>query len=113
MVNHIEKQAEAGCKYVVGGKPSGSSASYKLYYNEFILGDNSNMVILNNSKMVYLNHTVLNIISTKDPVFSEYTYQHLQNIMRKSTLISFVGEKERRKFFNAVREKVENRIRTF
>jgi BetR domain len=113
MVNHIEKQAEAGCKFAVGGKPASTSVSYKLYYNEFILGDNSNMVVLNNSKMVYLNHTVLNVISTKDPAFVEYTYWHFQNIMRKSTLMSFVGEKERRKFFNHMREKVENRIRTF
>ncbi len=45
---------------------------------------------------------------TKDPVFTEYTYQHFQNIMRKSTLMSYVGEKERRKFFNSMREKVES-----
>ena len=113
MVNHIEKQAEAGCKYSVGDKPTTTSASYKLYYNEFILGDNSNMLILNNAKVVYLNHTVLNIIMTKDPVFTEYTYQHLQNIIRKSTMLSFVGEKDRTKFFNMMREKVESRIRTF
>ncbi len=57
------------------------------------------MVVLNDTKLVYINHTVLNIIMTRDPVFTEYTYQHFQNIMRKSTLISFVGEKERTKFF--------------
>jgi hypothetical protein len=33
--------------------------------------------------------------------------------MRKSTLISNVGEKERTKFFNTMREKVENRIKSF
>ena len=68
-------------------------------------------LILNNTKVVYINHSVLNIIMTKDPVFTEYTYQHLQNIMRKSTLMSYVGEKERRKFFNAMREKIEYRIK--
>ena len=113
MVNHIEKQAEAGCKFPVGGKPNAASASYKLYYNEFILGDNSNMAVLNNTKVVFLNHTVLNIIMTRDPVFTEYTYLHLQNIMRKSSLMSFGGEKERRRFFNGMREKIENRIRSF
>ena len=72
-----------------------------------MLGDNCNLAVLNNTKVVYINHTVLNIIMTKDPVFTEYTYQHLQNIMRKSTLMSNVGEKERRKFFNGMREKIE------
>ena len=58
------------------------------------------MAVLNNTKVVYINHSVLNIIMTKDPVFTEYTYQHFQNIMRRSTLMSNTGEKERTKFFN-------------
>jgi hypothetical protein len=113
MVNHIEKQAEAGCKFPVGGKPSAASPSYKFYMNEFILGDNCNLAILNHSKVVYINHSVLNIIMTRDPVFTEYIYMHLQNMMRKSTLMSMVGEKQRTKFFNTMREKIENRIRSF
>lgn len=113
MLNHIEKQAEAGYKFPVGGKPSAASAPYKFYYNEFILGDNCMMAVLNNAKMVYVNHSVLNIITTRDQVFTDYIYQHFQNIMRKSTLISDVGEKERAKFFHYLREKVESRIKTF
>ena len=113
MLDHIEKQAEAGCKFSVGGKPNAASASYRFYYNEFILGDNCNLAVLNNAKVVYLNHTVLNIIMTKDPVFTEYTYEHFQNIMRKSTLLSQVGEKDRRKFFSSMREKIEMRIKSF
>src|SRR5450432_199175 len=100
MVDHIEKQAEAGCKFAVGGTPNASSAPYKFYVNEFIMGDNCNVAVLNNMKVVYINHTVLNILMTKDIGFTEYTYQHYLNIMRKSTLMSNVGEKERRRFFN-------------
>jgi len=51
----------------------------------------------------------LNFIGTKDTAFTEYTYQHYQNIIRKSTLISDVGEKERSRFFNTMREKIHNR----
>jgi hypothetical protein len=111
MIDHIEKQAEAGCKFAVGGKPTAASAPFKFYVNEFILGDNCSLAVLNNMKVVYLNHSTLNILMTKDPVFTEYTYQHCQNIMRKSTLMSNVGEKERRRFFNLMREKVEIRIK--
>jgi hypothetical protein len=113
MVVHIEKQAEAGCKFAVGGKPNAASPSYKFYMNEFILGDNCNLVILNNTKLVFINHSVLNVMVTKDPAFAEYTYMHFQNMMRKSTLMSFVGEKERRKFFSSMCEKIENRIKSF
>jgi BetR domain len=111
MIDHIEKQAEAGCKFSIKSKPNAASASYKLYVNEFILFDNCVLAVLNDTKVVYLNHTVLNVVMTKDPVFAEYTYQHCHNIMRKSTLISNVGEKERTKFFNSMREKVESRIK--
>jgi hypothetical protein len=110
MVDHIEKQAEAGCKFPVGGRPTAASASYKFFVNEFTLGDNCNMAVLNGTKVVYINHTLLNVIMTKDPVFTEYTYQYAQNIMRKSTLMSNAGEKERTKFFNSMREKVANRM---
>jgi hypothetical protein len=113
MLIHIEKQAEAGCKFPVGGKPSAASVPYKFYYNEFILGDNCMMAVLNNTKMVYVNHSVLNIVTTRDPAFTEYIYQHFQNIMRKSTLISDSGEKERARFFHSLREKVESRIKSF
>jgi len=113
MVEHIEKQAEAGCKFPVGGKPNASSVPYKFYYNEFMLGDNCNLAVLNNSKIVYINHSVLSVMMTKDPVFTEYVYHHLQNIMRKSTLMSQVGEKDRRKYFNFMREKIESRIKSF
>jgi hypothetical protein len=111
MIDHIEKQVEAGCKFAVNGKPNAASVSYKFFVNEFILGDNCSLAVLNNTKVVYLNHATLNVIMTKDPVFTEYTYQHYQNIMRRSTLMSNAGEKDRTKFFNGMREKVEKRIK--
>jgi BetR domain len=112
MINHIEKQAEAGCKFPINGNPNAASAPYRFYVNEFILGDNCSLAVLNDAKVVYINHSVLNVIMTKDPIFTEYTYQHCQKIMRKSTLMSNAGEKERTKFFNTLRERVESRIKT-
>jgi ribosome-associated translation inhibitor RaiA len=111
MINHIEKQVEAGCKFPLDGKPNAASVSYKFYVNEFILGDNCSLAVLNNIKVVYLNHATLNVIMTKDPVFTEYTYQHCQNIMRRSTLMSNAGEKDRTRFFNSMREKVERKMK--
>ena len=110
MINHIEKQAEAGCKFLEGGKPTTASASYRFYVNEFVLGDNSNLAVLDETKVVYINHTILNVIMTKDPVFAEYTYQHCQKIMRKSTLMSNAGEKERTRFFSSMRENIKRHM---
>jgi hypothetical protein len=111
MIDHIEKQAEAGCKFSVNSKATPASQPYRFYVNEFIIGDNCNLAILNNMKVVYINHSVLNIIMTKDPVFAEYIYQHAQNIIRRSTLMSYVGEKERRKFFNGMHDSINLRMK--
>ena len=48
-------------------------------------------------------------MNTKDEGFAEYNYQHFQNIRHKSTLISVVGEKERRRFFNRIRLNIDAR----
>jgi hypothetical protein len=108
-IDHIEKQAELGYKFSLTTKQPVAGAPYKLFVNEFVLGDNTLCAILNDTKVVYLNHSVLNFIMTKDIAFTEYTYLHYQNIIRKSTLISDVGERERSRFFNTMREKIHNR----
>ena len=113
-IDHIERQAEAGYKFAgngpeagkTGGANDSSHSTYKIYINEFILGDNTLLAVLGDVKIAYINHSVLNYLVTRDPVFCEYTYQHIRNIIKRSTLISEVGEKERRRFFNMIREKI-------
>jgi len=107
-IDHIEAQAELGYKFSIHGQRQVKGASFKIFVNEFILGDNTYLVHLNDSKMVLLNHSVLNTIRTQDPYFTRSTEEHFQNIIRKSTQISGVGEKERSKFFHGLREKIEN-----
>ena len=43
---------------------------------------------------------------TKDEAFNANMYNHIQNQMKRSTLISEVSEKERSRFFRLVREKI-------
>jgi hypothetical protein len=106
-IDHIEAQVERGCKFPVQGQQLQTMAPLKFYINEFVLGDNTFLVHLNGSRMVLLNHSVLNVISTKDEFFTQCTNDHFENVIRKSTQISGVGEKERSKFFNVLREKIE------
>jgi hypothetical protein len=46
---------------------------------------------------------------TRDMVFNENMYNHLQNQMKRSTLISEVSEKERAKFFRIIRDRIARR----
>ena len=107
-IDHIEAQVELGCKFAVHEQHAVKRASLRFYINEIVLGDNTYLANLNDSRMVLINHSVLNTIRTRDRYFTESTNEHFQNIIRKSTQISGVGEKERRKFFNVLHEKIED-----
>ena len=109
ILDHVELQAETGFKMTVSGKNYIQGAPFNLYINDFILGDNTYMPILNGNKIVYLTHCFLNYMSTHNVEFAEYNYRHFQNVLHKSTLISIVGEKERRRFFNRMRESIHVR----
>ena len=108
-IDYVEMQAEAGHKINQPGRDPRPGAIFNLYINDFILGDNTYLPILNGKKVVFITHSHLNYMSTQDDSFAEYTYQHFQNILHKSTLISVVGEKERRRFFNRIRENIDRR----
>jgi hypothetical protein len=107
-IDHVELQAETGYKMGCGNNDV-QGAKLNLYINDFSLGDNTYMPVLNGNKIVFLTHTYLNYMHTRDLAFAEYTYNHFQNILHKSTLISVVGEKDRRRFFNRVRENIDKR----
>ncbi len=105
-IDFVELQAEAGYKINQPGKGPQKGAEFNLYINDFILGDNTYLPVLNGKKVVFLTHAHLNYINTKDPGFAEYSYEHFQNILKKSILISVVGEKDRRRFFNRIRQNI-------
>lgn len=111
-INHVEQQAEVGYKINQPGKGTNPGAALNLYINDFILDDNTYMPIVNGNKMVFLAHTFLNYMYTKDISFTDYTFAYFQNIIHKSTLVSVVGEKDRRRFFNMIHENIEKQKAT-
>lgn len=110
LINHIEEQAAAGYQFFVEDPQKKKLASYELYYNEVILGDSSILVELDGHKVVFLTHSVGNFMMTRDLVFCENMSEHVHNLMRKSTLISSVSERERSRFFNYLRRRIAVRM---
>ncbi len=64
------------------------------------------MAELDNMRVTFLNHSVLYFVGTRDEEFNEAMFNNLDNLMKKSTLISSVGEKERARFFKRLRNKI-------
>lgn len=111
IVDHLEKQAECGLKSLLGQAPLPNAASYNLFNNELVLGDNTILAELDDIKIGFLTHNTLNFISTRDERFCQYTLGALKNLVAKSTQLSRVGEKDRLRFFNRIREKIRQAAR--
>ena len=112
LINHIERQAETGLKFNIGTEPTSNSAPYRLFVNEFITLDNTLLTELNNVRYTFINHSVLYFVTTRDEQFNQSMFTMLENLMKKSTLISAVGERERVRFFNILRDKIQERLRS-
>ena len=108
LVNHIERQAEMGIKFLIGTEPSPKPATYNMFVNELILGDNTFLAELDNMKLTFLNHSVLYFVATADEQFNNAMFNNLDNLTKKSTQLSSIGEKERLRFFNRLRDKIHH-----
>ena len=106
LINHVEKQAELGLKFNIGETPKPNAAAYRLFVNELILGDNTIVAEMGNTRVTFLNHSVLYFVATRDERFNNAMFANLENLMKKSTMISTIGEKERGSFFNRLRDNI-------
>ncbi len=82
-------------------------ASYRLYENEILIADNTVFAKMGEKRVVYINYNTLNLLTTLQESFCEKTEQYLNNLMKNSTLISTTSEKERNKFFNKLKDRIE------
>lgn len=111
-IDHLEEQARLGYKFDINDPTKKPIGKYSVYFNEIILLDNSMITVLDNSKMAIIPHTVMNYMTTRDITFCEYLYQYVQNLLRRSTQISEVSEKERSRFYRILRERIARRKET-
>ena len=109
LFSHLETQAEMGYKFDSNDPERKRLADFHMYFNEVVIGDNSILALLDGMKISFLTHTGMNFIMTRDIDFCENMYNYYQNLMRKSTLISTVSERERSKFFKVLRNRIAAR----
>lgn len=109
LIAHLDQMASAGFKFNVNETQGSSSGTYQMYLNEMVIGDNSILVQLDNSKLAFIIHSVINIMITRDVRFCDNMHECMQNLMKKSTLISSVSERERSRFFKNLRNRISHR----
>ncbi len=108
LINHIERQADIGKKFLHTQDPDAQSGTFTLYVNEFMIGGNNIVVKADDNCYAFINHSIMNYLGTKDRNYCDHLLLRIQEVIRKSDRISITGEKQRKKFFNALRKKVIN-----
>lgn len=106
MIDHLQLQAEKGVKFMPGDTEVSYKAPIQFYVNELILGNNTMVIDLNGTSLSMVTYSVFHYLFTKDPRFSSKVMNSFNILLSRSTLISKTGEKDRNRFFNSLREKV-------
>ena len=105
-IDHIGKQAEAGYKFEPGASDLSYKATHQLYVNEVVIGSNTILAALNDSKVAYIPYNVFSFLHTSDDTFCESILHGIDTLRSKSALISGTGEKDRNKFINSLKQRV-------
>lgn len=105
LINHLELQAELGKKFLRGSTPH-NEVPFTMYMNEIINNDNMIYVEMGKSSITYINHSLLNFITTHDETFNAHIKKTLGLLAGKSIQISNANERDRMIFFNKMRDKI-------
>jgi hypothetical protein len=102
---YLQTAAESSSKNPNKKKLPGEPANYLLYDCDIEIANNCILVVNGDQKTVYLSTQTFNVISTSNTLFANETLRWMNSLIKKSTLISEVGGKQRGLFF---REALEN-----
>lgn len=106
LIKHVKNMAEAGKKFLVDSEPSGDNGNFTLYTNEVSIADTTIFFKMADTKIAFITHNTLNTLATSNEIFCENTENYINNLLKKSNLISTTSEKERIKFFNRLDRKL-------
>jgi hypothetical protein len=115
MAERLQHQATFGQKRPLNGDEGGVYPEFQLYSCEVQIGNNSIFVQGDRLKISLLSFNTFNSLMTINLGYCLENERWIQNLIRKSTLISRVSEKQRFQFFQRVSKMisdVEERIAT-
>lgn len=106
LIDHLQLQAEKGVKFMPGASDLAYKAPIEFYVNELILGNNTMVITLDDTDLTMVTYGVFHYLFTKDARFASKVKGSFDTLLSRSTLISKTGEKDRNRFFNTLREKI-------
>ena len=73
---------------------------FNLYNSDLVIGTNCIHVSVSNSFISYISFNTMNSLTTTNQLFCEEIEHWMKNLIKKSTLISSIAEKQRFQFFS-------------
>lgn len=114
MIEHIKKQADLGSKFSrYAEKPAPGGGTFDLYACEVQIGNNSVFIQADQTKSSYLSFNTFNSLFTFNLEYCLENERWINNLIKKSILISSVSEKQRYQFFKSMihlAQKLRNQI---
>jgi hypothetical protein len=110
-INQLQDKVAKGNKMGDASKPD----NFRFYKSEVMIGNNSILANIGTTKIAYVSNNTFNMMSTTNADFVNENEHWLKNLVKKSTLLSGIAEKQRNQFFRLMRDKIErvrNRIGT-
>jgi hypothetical protein len=108
LIDHLQLQAVKGVKFMPGDHEVSHRSAIQYYVNELILGNNTMIITLDDKPLTMITYSVFHYLFTRDERFAKKVAGSFESLLGRSTLISKTGEKDRNRFFNALREKVNS-----
>lgn len=109
VIGHLKEQAETGAKFLPGRQGGHHPENFDFFYNRITLGDNTIVAIAGERILTYVNYDVINYMVTADRQFCQDALAEVRSLIRRSTMISHSGEKQRNIFFHMLISKIEDR----
>lgn len=100
----IDKVKEMASK---SSKSESATSNYTLFNSDVLIGNNSIVIEGLDKPVVFLSHNTFNSLSTRDHSFHKETMHWMNNLMKKSTQISGISERQRISFFKKLDRSVE------
>lgn len=105
LMEHIEQMAMKSTKDGV------TSNNFQMYYSDVMVGTNAVQVILDGNNTTFISFNTFNNLSTTNQLFSEEVDAWMKNLVKKSSIISGVNEKQRHQIFKKIKIKAETLLR--
>ena len=99
ILQELKKMAQAINGYAEDENKS-KNTSFNLYNSDLVIGTNCIHVTLAGSVMSYISFNTMNSLTTSNHQFCEEIEHWMKNLIKKSTLISSIAEKQRFQFFS-------------